>query len=308
VARKADETDELPELEQASTETGAPEPEVPVEPAQASGEATGMVEPLEGETMNKEDRAVRAAIARTAPRPAVPDAGTAAGQTPLRVRANLHLGTASQRGRGALGRHKGDTVTSTLDFGSSVTQGGVTLAATSFGEEAATYKADNITWTAASGTVDIKARIFVDCKWDTQDRGRTDISGPADGDVTKASYPDVVKDLKPDATGRPTRDLYWAKDLTERHEKFHAADDIGQAKRDVPTVKTWMESQSIAAPATDAKVKDLVEKARKKVEDAGWAYYDRAGGAGENRAYADGKASYQTRVDDVNARAVKEKW
>ena len=54
--------------------------------------------------------------------------------------------------------------------------------------------------------------------------------------------------------------------------------------------------------------KDLkahLETVRSNVEADGWAWY---GTGGEDRAYADGQASYQARADAIDARATKEGW
>jgi hypothetical protein len=122
--------------------------------------------------------------------------------------------------------------------------------------------------------------------------------------VTKDTWSDVAKDLKPDATGRPARATYWAPDLTEKHEKFHSTDDIGRANLYLPTAQADLNAQAVDAP-DDAKVQALVEGARAKVKADGWAWYN---GGGEDRAYADGKSSYQARADAISARATKEKW
>jgi hypothetical protein len=171
-------------------------------------------------------------------------------------------------------------------------------------------------WSVKKGFVLIKARIFVQAKWDTQSRGRTDIAGASDPDVKKTTWKAIVKDLKPDATGRPTRSKYWAKDITEVHEKFHAKDDINRALIYLPVVSAWLSTNQIVLPPpgflrypfVNGQVKGLLEVVRSKVEADGWAYYDKAGGAGESRAYADGKPHYTKRVTDIKTRASKEGW
>jgi hypothetical protein len=232
----------------------------------------------------------------------------------LRIDADLSLGYARQSGGGGHGPRKADSVTQALTVGSSVTKGGVTMGASDFGDEAAEYKADTISWTRDAGASAIKVvgRMFLDIHWDTQSLGKTPIAGAADAAVTAGTWKDVVKDLKPDGTGRPTRDTYWAPDLTAKHEQFHGTDDIGQANLFLPTVQAWLSSQTITVPAgpdpsaaIETKVRDLVEQARQKVKADGWAHYH---SGGEDRAYADGKSSYQARVDGVTARAGTAHW
>jgi hypothetical protein len=239
----------------------------------------------------------------------------------LGVNADLILGSAQRSDPIAGHGRKHDTVTDGLTVGSTVTRGGVAFGPTDFGDEVAQYKADTISWTRDAGkkTVNIVARMLLDIHWDTQSRGRTPVTSERDAAVTAATWSPIADDLEPDGTGRPTRDTYWAPDLTERHEKFHASDDLAQATLFLPTVKAWLDAQTITMPAPSGgmfapalavvainrQVNDLVEQARQRVKADGWAYYH---AGGEDRAYADGKDSYQGRVDAIRARAVTEKW
>ena len=239
-----------------------------------------------------------------ADRPAVP------------YRLNARIDFAAHAGSAAPARPSGrrpDAVGSTVNFGSKVTEGGATPGAGEFGVENVTYKADNTSWKQdkATNTVNVETRIFLDIGWGVHSLGRTNVPGPNDPVVKKDTWTAIRDDLKPDGTGRPTRSTYWAKDLTEKHEKFHASDDIQRSRLYIPTAKAYLDAQTVdgsSAAKIEADVRKHVEKVRSDVEADGWAYYDRAGGAGENRAYADGKASYQKRVDDISARATTEKW
>jgi hypothetical protein len=225
-------------------------------------------------------------------------------RAPLKVRANLTFGSSLEAGSVKGKGLKADSVSSTLDFGSSVTRGGVDVG-TNFGVEVPTTRIDNVTWSAAGGVATISARIFVASRWDTANQGRTDIAGPDDSDVTSDSWDDVVADLTPNASGRPRRTDYWAQDLTARHERFHSSDDIGRARAYVPTAQTWLNGQTIAAPVSEARVRALLDTVRSNVAADMDAYYS---AGGEDRAYADGQASYQARADGVGARATREGW
>ncbi len=279
--------------------------EAPESANEAIAPQSGTLDPIAGESLGKSGG----------------DTGASAESVPLQVNAQLSLASAQDEGAQESGRSKADAVSSTLAFGSNVSRGGVTVSAGAFGEELATYSADSISWTTAPGAVNVNARIFVDCKWDTRDLGRTNVSGAADAAVTAATWKDIAKDLKPDSTGRPTRATYWAQDITERHEQFHAKDDIDRAKLYLPAAQAWLNKQAIAVPAGSGMFAEirrrfsivtelarLLEKVRSDVEADGWAYYHSVGIGGEGRAYADGKASYQKRVADVKARARSEKW
>jgi hypothetical protein len=203
-------------------------------------------------------------------------------------------------------REKADAVKEGLGMGSKVTHGGA-VGAGAFGEERAKYQAKNTDFkgkkSAGGNVVEIQSTMFLDIHWNTHSLGRKDVAGPRSKAVTKTTYSDIVSDLTPDATGRPTRTKYWAADLTSKHEKFHASDDIAQANLYLPTLKAWMDAQTVTADKPS--VTALVEQARGKIEADGWDHYNNGG---EDRAYGDGKASYQDRVDKISARATKAGW
>jgi hypothetical protein len=203
---------------------------------------------------------------------------------------------------------KHDPVNGALNLGSQIARGGVTIGADNFGEERAQYKADNIHFTAdaARKVVNISARMLLDIHWDVNSHGKTHISGPTDAAVTSTTWRAIADDLRPDGTGRPTRATYWAQDLTERHEQFHASDDISRARIFLPTAQAFVSAQTVdTSKDINPQVSAHIEQARTQVEADGWAYY---GTGGENRAYADGKAQYQARTAAIEARAKTEKW
>jgi hypothetical protein len=228
---------------------------------------------------------------------------------------------------------KADTVAGTLTVGSNVKKGGASPGGGEFGVEKVKYKVDNAKWTVdtAKKNVDVNARIFLDIGWGVHSLGRTHIAGETDPAVKKESYSDIVSDLTPDGTGRPKRSKYWCQDLTERHEQFHATDDIGRATLYKPTAEAWLSSQTVTPPkkpssvmdyiwaATpmgamggiidelvfSAKIRSLLNTVSDNVKADGWAW---CGAGGEDRAYADGKGSYQGRVDAISKRATSEGW
>ena len=203
-------------------------------------------------------------------------------------------------------REKTDAVKEHLGMGNKVTHGGA-VGAGAFGEERAKYQAKHTKFkgrkSPGGDVVEVQSTMFLDIKWNTHSLGRKHVGGPKSAAVKKKTYSDIVDDLTPDATGRPARTKYWAADLTSKHERFHATDDIAQAKLYLPTLKAWMDTQAVTADK--ASVTALVEQARGKIEADGWDHYN---AGGEDRAYGDGKASYQDRVDQISARATKAGW
>jgi hypothetical protein len=224
---------------------------------------------------------------------------------PLRLRTSLTVVSGTSDAPAA--PRKSDAVASTLNFGSKVKKGGASPNGSQFGVERVKYKVDKMKWThdAATSTVNAEARVFLDIGWGVHSLGRTNIPDENVKAVKKSTWQAVRDDLKPNASGRPTRTKYWAKDLTEQHEQFHGTDDIQRAQAYVPTAKAWLDGQTVRAKKIKNDLKAHLETVRSNVEADGWAWY---GTGGEDRAYADGKASYQARADAIDARATKEGW
>lgn len=227
----------------------------------------------------------------------------------MQVQAGLAL-SSSSRAAGDLPEAKTDAVSSTLAFASTTTRSG---SVSPFGAEHVTYSVKGGTWrTSGGGTIWIDATVDVATTWNTNSGGNTHVGSGADPVVAPATWRAIADDLAPDASGRPCRTAYWAADLTERHERFHAADDIARARLYLPAAIAWLNTQTIDVSffdfLTSRRVRALLELVRQRIEADGWAWYDAAGGAGGNRAYADGKAAYQVRADDVRGRAAREGW
>jgi hypothetical protein len=230
------------------------------------------------------------------------------GTRPLRVNARLSVDGDIAHEPGLTGSARTDAVKGSLQFGSSVTRGGITVPSSAFGVEMPTFKVDSISWTiaaAAPNMVNLHGRVFVDCKWDVHNLGRTDIPNATAAAVTDKTWKTIHADLEPDSSGRPTRSKYWAEDITSRHERFHATDDIGRARLYVPAAQAWLNAQTVSPANTDKDVDALMRKVQEDVQADAEAYYQ---SGGEDRAYGDGKPVYQQRVDGVRDRALQEGW
>jgi hypothetical protein len=147
----------------------------------------------------------------------------------------------------------------------------------------------------AAGQFKVIGGVDVTAKWSVHSRGRTDVPYYAAPVVTADTYPKVASDLKPNMSsdgGRPPRQRYWAKDLTERHERFHAnerTDKYGKAAFEF--AKAWLASQTAS---TEQEANDLANK----VPDKMFESYNASFVPGkENRAYGDGAIAYQVRSD-----------
>ncbi|NHC13600.1 hypothetical protein [Motilibacter deserti] len=233
----------------------------------------------------------------------------AAGAGRLPVVASLTLAEGSGSALSGPGHARPDAVASALTMASTTTRSGTV---SPFGAEYVTYSIRNPTWRTAGGVIHVGGQVGVDTTWNTNSGGNTNVAGANDPAVTATTWRAAADDLTPDATGRPPRTSYWAADLTERHEQFHAADDIARARLYLPAAGAWLNTQTVDVSwfdfVTSRRVAALLELARQRIEADGWAWYDRTGGAGENRAYADGRAAYQGRADAVRSRAATEGW
>ena len=147
----------------------------------------------------------------------------------------------------------------------------------------------------AAGTFKVTGAVDVSAKWSVHSRGRVDVPYFAAPVVTAATYPKVASDLTPNMSsdgGRPPRKKYWAKDLTERHEQFHANERTGKYGRAAFEFATaWLAAQT-ASNAQEAK--DLADQ----VPDKMFESYNASFAPGkENRAYGDGAIAYKVRAD-----------
>lgn len=142
--------------------------------------------------------------------------------------------------------------------------------------------------------------------------GHTDITAAGSASVTEANYCAVMADLRPDATGRPTRASYWSSPITRRHENFHVGEWRTALNGRWPTFQNGVEGLTIPigpgaktpAEALAAKRGDIDGRFATLITDTtrDWT------GTGENPAYADGKASYDGLVSGICTRARGAGW
>jgi hypothetical protein len=132
-----------------------------------------------------------------------------------------------------------------------------------------------------------------------QSLGRTDIAGDTDADITAANYNTVSTDLTPNMSssgGRPPRTQFWANDLTQAHELFHANDVRGQGPGAATSAVSWISSQT----ATDvAGVQALVDQIPARVVRTIVAGM---GEPAEVRAYGAGAGAYRTRANSIKTK------
>jgi len=157
---------------------------------------------------------------------------------------------------------------------------------------------------------------------------RINVPNAADSVVTKESYPDIVKDLSPTATVTfsiscggnkfkdkvttySRREKYWNYQIVVDHEKSHRERWMKMYRAELISAESNIWAHSL--PASEAaNAAGAIAKANaaltKYMTDAYQNTCKAYGPDQESRAYDDGAPQYQKLVDDIEARARKEKW
>jgi hypothetical protein len=157
---------------------------------------------------------------------------------------------------------------------------------------------------------------------------RTNVPNASDSVVTKESYPDIVKDLSPTATATfsiscggnkfkdkvktySRREKYWNYQIVVDHEKSHRERWMKMYRAELISAESNIWAHSL--PASEAaNAAGAIAKANaaltKYMTDAYQNTCKAYGPDQESRAYDDGAPQYQKLVDDIEARARKEKW
>jgi hypothetical protein len=202
-----------------------------------------------------------------------------------------------------------DSIEAMLSYSSTTDRGAVTMSATDFGAtEGALGPLTEVRVAKDVGKFMASANIKQTIVWNTREtlgpNNQVDISGENDADLTSANYGTAVTDLTPDVAdlkGRPPRTKFWAKDLTEKHEKYHVKDLNDSATSGSLDASLWLAGQSAA---TKDEVKALLQTARDtKIRDPWKAFAAKP--AVEERAYDDGVAVYKARADAIKAKGDK---
>jgi hypothetical protein len=228
------------------------------------------------------------------------------------VVADIRLSFSQPRTNRARG-DKDDPVVSGVSIGSFSQPGGRVVSP--FGSEFYEPAFTGISHAFAGGKCTITASLDVVCPWGTNpgnraddpSKSRTDEPSATDAVVTKTNWPDIKADLTPAAASpfKSPRTNYYSQTLVERHEKFHGTDDHAWTSASgLGIVKAHLEAGTVAPASASADVTALLNSARTKLISENLKWYKGGGTthgayAGEIRAYADGKAAYQTLADGV---------
>lgn len=157
---------------------------------------------------------------------------------------------------------------------------------------------------------------------------RTNVPSASDPIVKMESYADIVKDLSPTTaatfsiscggnkfedkvTTYSRRKDYWNHQFVVDHEAFHRKNWMETYRKELVTAESNIWAHSLPASGISdaagavAKANDVLTK---HMTDAYQNTCKAYGPKQESRAYDDGAPQYQKLVDDIRARAEKEKW
>jgi len=195
-----------------------------------------------------------------------------------------------------------DAITPWLSYSGTIAQGGavpegfgVTRAGPMTVTGITAQKLPVIGWWHVSAT--ITQRIEWQVRADTGPSDQVSISSSLDPAINAGNWKQVVDDLTPDTNdlkGRPPRDQFWAKDLTEIHEAFHANDRKTQAPAALALASNWLGTQQAA---TEQDVSDRLAEVPGRMVATVAAGMTMPGK--EERAYGDGAGAYSRRATAI---------
>jgi len=194
-----------------------------------------------------------------------------------------------------------DSVSSWMGYNGTITRGGIAPSGSEFGVTGfGDVRLTGITvrHIRLLGVFIVLATVEHRIKWETRTGtgpgGEVSIDSFLDSDLTSANYTNAADDLTPDMSdlnGRPPRNAFWAQDLTERHEKFHAEDAKSNGPAAVRAASAWLSAQTAAdVPGVNALLASVPGRVVTSLVAA------MAFPAVEERAYGDGAGAYGRRA------------
>ena len=197
-----------------------------------------------------------------------------------------------------------DSISSTISHVSSVSRGGAAFGG--FGVTNSSVSLSNVVITHSATTFTVTGDFVQTITWEvrsgTGPSSQKDISGLNDPDITAGNYPTVASDLTPNMSsdnGRPPRTMFWAEDLTEKHELFHTTQRSGPFGNDTATaIKNWLDGQTAISEAGIRST--LLPQALAEGVRVFNAFV--AAPTTEGDAYGDGAPLYRARADAITAK------
>jgi hypothetical protein len=212
--------------------------------------------------------------------------------------ASGHQSTVEEEGPGRVSISVTDAIEPALTYASAIAHGNPKLGAGEFGLTSWSANVLNPSATANTATKTFAVTADVDCPvvWEVHSRGKTNLPTATSPALHAGNWRTAVSDLTPDLSddgGRPPRTMFWARDLTERHELYHARDFQRYGKPAFDLARTWLGKQT--ATTADEAVQLTRKVANQMAGTMRATYLPRA----ENRAYGDGAPEYVSRAHDI---------
>lgn len=197
---------------------------------------------------------------------------------------------------------------------SKMTKGGVEVDK-GWGRAVPSFHADMLNWAFEGGKLNINGRFYVLSNWDIAANGCTDITSAEDSAVKESNWKQIVAELTPTSSGAPQRQKYWSSPLTEQHEFFHCAEYVLNGRDAFASKQSTLNNKVVNKPflwisdSNKAEIEGYLNKLLQNLtNDVGNDVLDTFINGGEARAYGAGESGYQKLVDDIKARAKREKW
>lgn len=239
----------------------------------------------------------------------------------LRFSLNMDTRQPSEIPAGSTLNH--DSVRGTLNLNQFDTRGDAKLATvpkSDFGTTGARISIGKIAFEAKHFTdyVTASAPFTHEVSYDVTDfPGRQDVP-PGLDNITSDNWKEAANDLDPDVhkteLGAPKRAKYWARDITESHEKFHVADNLKYVKDTVfPETEAALNKKEIDVPIwvfRDTEIAQQLHQIGTELTKEAVKSLNQymAPPAVEQRAYSADETSYRSRVKAIRDKAKKEGW
>lgn len=196
-----------------------------------------------------------------------------------------------------------------------VGQGGVSIPGTAFGYAEPKFGTKSFKWDVRDkNTVYVSGEVTVDCSWDVQALGRTDVGSADDAVLTPQNFMQAYYDLRHEGD-RPERKQFWSKSFTQQHEQFHCAEYYTNAQAATTSAVSWLTSQPISVPTSvlgveigksvQSQIDPLVAQLPEKVKAEVKSKFD---SGGEDRAYGAGAQAYRTLANAIRDRGFSKGW
>lgn len=201
-----------------------------------------------------------------------------------------------------------DTISATLSYNPSITNVNPPRSPGKFGETKPFIAVNRSRVTPGAGVFNLSLVVDNNITYWVHNGGRTNIASDSDPAITQTNYPTVVSDLTPspaavsNATAnllknQPPRTRFWAEDITHKHERFHAGEDVTFGRQGAIAALRWINTQTASSDsALDPLVQNVAVMTAAKITQ------EMAAPASENRAYNDGAPDYTARAQAINTK------